>query len=135
MRPAGAFNGIGNANTAQFAARLGLSTARFKAGPIGGLQRHRHILWEIAAIISIIKPSAERHRVRRDQVLLTQRNAVNAHFIRGKVNDAFNGVNRLRPPGATIGRSWLGMRENAAHFSEDMRCAINAREPADIIGR
>ena len=133
MRPAGAFNGIGNANPTQLAARLGFRTPRLKTRPIRGFQCQRHILREIAAVIGVIQPGAKRHRFRRDQIFLAERNPVHAHFIRSQVNDAFNGINRLWPPGAAIGCGWLRMRENAAHFGEDMRRAIHPREPTDII--
>ena len=133
MRPAGAFNGIRNANPAQLAARFCLCTTRLKTRPISGFQCQRHILREITAVIGVIKPGAKRHRFWWDQVFFAERNPVHAHFIRSQINDAFNGINRLWPPGAAIGRGWLRMRENAAHFSEDMRRAIHPREAADII--
>ena len=134
MRPAGAFNGIGNANPAQLAARFCLRAPRLKTRPISGFQCQRHILREITAVIGIIKPGTKRHRFRLDQVFFAERNPVHAHFIRSQINDAFNGINCLWPPSATIGCCRLCMRENAAHFGEDMRRAIDPREPADIIG-
>ena len=74
----GALDRVREADAAQPAAGAGLGAARLEPGEIGELERHVHVLRELAAIVGEDQPGLERHRLGRDRVAAAQFDRVDA---------------------------------------------------------
>ena len=133
-RTGGNLDGIGDTDAGEPAARGCFLAPLRKPGPIAERQRRIHVALELTGIVGEQKAGRVGHLIRRNQVLPPQFDGVHAETPGGKVDDALDGVGRLRPPGAAIWGGWLRVGEGAGDAREDRRGAVDARQSAEIIG-
>ena len=133
-RPAGNFDRMHDADAAQLAAAARFGAALLEAVPVGVLQRHGDVAGEVAGIVGEHQSGLERQLLVADHIAPAQRHAVDPHVERGLIDHPLDGEGRLRPPRAAIGRRRLRMGVDALHLDVDMRRAIDAGEPAEIVG-
>jgi len=135
VRAGGDLDDVGEADAAQLSARLCGGAARRIPRPVRQLQRGVHVLLELAAVIGVDEPGLVRHRLGRDEVAPAQRDPVDAGLARGNVDDPLDGVGRLGPAGAAVGRGGVAVGEDPGDGRMDVRRPVGAGEAAEIVGR
>jgi hypothetical protein len=135
-RSAGAGLDIGREADATEPAGLFRSAApRPEAGPIGRLDGAAHVAFEVAGIVDAAGAGLVGQLVRRDEVERPDGVRRLPELARDVVDEALDGVGRLRPPGAAIGIDRQGGRVIAANADVDGRNIVKPRRQEGAIGR
>ncbi len=120
------FEKIADAEAAQLAALAAFAlSARevFAVGEFEGLLGQRR---EVAAVVGSAGRGFVRQVARADLITLAQRNAVDPHLGRGRVDQPFHIIIAFRPAGAAIGGDVRGVGEHALARDFDQRRAVHA---------
>ena len=134
-RRAGMLQHAGDADAAIFLAPRRFALALVEIGVVGELQRLVDDAGEVAAVVGVADRRLERHRRRRNEILLAQPHRVHADDARGFLDHALEHVIRLRPPGAAIGRDRHPVAEIAGDSNVHLRDAVHAGQAArEIVG-
>ena len=106
---------------------LRFGAAPLEACPVAELERHIHA----ADIVAVVVFDAERIFVRQflfgHEILAAQRDAIEAAFARGEIDQPLHDENHFRPAGAAIGPRRRGVRQRGAGAKMRRRHAIDAR--------
>ena len=105
---------------------------RREAVRVGELERHVHVLGELAAVVDEGEPGAERHRFGRDRVAPAQLGRIDADVVGREIDHALDHVGRLGAPVAAVGPHRIGVGEHRRDIGVDRRRAINAGDRADV---
>ena len=130
---AGDLDRVRDPEAAQHAARSRFGAALVEPGVVRERERHVHPARELTAVVREDEPRLEWHRRRRDQVAAPQLQRVDPELARGDVDDAFDRVRGLGPPGAAIrtGRRGVGVHARGLHVNRGRR--VHARDAADVV--
>ena len=126
---------VGDADPAQFPARAGLGPPAVEARVVDHVQRHVHVLFELAGIVIEDQTGLERQRVFRDVVAPPDLRRVDPQLRRGGVDHALDGVGRLGPARAAIGPGRGGVGEHAGHVGVDRGRLVRPGQRAEVVGR
>ena len=132
--PARHLDRIGNAEPAQLAVPPRLRAPLLEAVAVGEGQRHVHAAREIAAVVGEDEPGLERHRRGRDQIAAAQLARIDLQLAGRHVDDALDGVRRLRAPGAAVRPGGGRVREDAGRLHVDRRRRVDPGDAADVVG-
>ena len=111
---------------AQLAPPLALFAPRGKAVPVGEPEAYIHQLLELAAVVGVMGRRVIRQRFRLDQIAPAQLDPIDASDLRGALDQAFDQIDRLRPPSAAIDRGRRGIGEHGVGFDVDRLHVVEA---------
>ena len=106
--------------------------ARREARDVGELERHVHVLGELAAVIGEGEPGLERHGVRRNGVAPAQLHRIEAQLIGREIDQPLDHIGGFGTAVAAIGPHRIGMGEHGRDVGMQGRRPVDARERADI---
>ena len=107
---------------------------RLEAALVRGVERHVHVLFELAAIVGEGHAGFERHGARRDGVAAAQFRRIDAGLVGRKIDHALDDVGGFRPAVAAIRPHRLGVGEHGGDVDMGRGRAIDAGERAEIAG-
>ena len=127
-RAAGRLEIVGHADPALLALRRTARAATLEAGPVHLGQRRVHDLLEVAAVVGLLHRRHVGHGGGGDHVAAAECDAVDAHLARRGIDQPFDDVVALRPPGPAIGVDRDGVGERAEHVGVDGLEVVDAGE-------
>ena len=124
--PTRPFQEGGNAAPAQLACLGRLRGACGETLPIGGDQCLVHDFLKTAAIIALAHGVLVGHLLWPDHVAPTKLRRIKPKLARRRIHQAFDDVNRLRPPGAAIRAGGGGIGQHSGELEINIRDVIDA---------
>src|SRR5262249_44138927 len=100
---------IDNGEAAQYTPPARRIAPRRKARDVSQVQRARHTLWKIAAVIGYAERRLVRHRGGGNEILAPELQPVHSELARRIVDQALDDVGRLGPPGSAVRRRRVGV--------------------------
>ena len=99
--------------------------------PVGDFHRALHMRGEVAGIVDLSGRGLVGHRLRRNEVLAPDRVRRHAELACRRIDQPFDHISRLRPPGAAIGIDRHGIGEHGAHAAME---GLDVVEPGQHAG-
>ena len=126
---------IGEPPAKQLAAALGFAAPRRKSLPVGDFHRPVHVLFVMPAVVEHSDRVAIGHRLRRYEVLTTQRDAVDAELFGRLVDQALDGEGDFRPARAAVCIGRHGVGEHRDRTQRGRRNRIGAGNKARALAQ